>query len=207
METPEMPKFSEHVVLMDCNFADSVAYDFKVNLAKKVKHELPDVDLPELLMCCALDGGLQPGENDVMALMLCHKGETKMGHIVPQNIVDEVDGRAFQEPQYGEFMCSVLEEPEDELLGGESLISQVAKLVLASKDTRSLTIVCDWQEDGEELHEIVMDAVREADEKGLQPKAVTFISDHPDEEHPSCNILHVGYAIMHCLAVTMEELG
>lgn len=206
IETPQMPKFSEHVVLIDANFADSVAYDFKVNLALKVKRELPDVDLTEFLMCCSLDGGLEPGDNEVMALLFCHKGETKMGHILPRNIKDEVDGMAFTEPQYGEFMCSMLEEPDDELLGGDSLISQVAQLVLASPDSKSLTIVCDWQENAEELIEVINDAAQEAREKGGSSKVVTLICDHPDEEQPNYNVLHIGYAIMHCLAVQIDEL-
>lgn len=206
MDTPQMPKFSEHVLLIDANFADSVAYDFKVNLALKVKRELPDVDLPEFMMCCALDGGLQPGDNEVMALLVCHKGETKMGHIMPQNIKEEIDGMAFNEPQYGEFMCSVLEEPEDELLGGESLLSQVAKLVLASQDVKSLTIVCDWQEEAEELISVVTDAAKEHKEGGRPPMTVALVCDHPDEEHDQYNVLHIGYAIMHCLAVQIDEL-
>lgn len=206
METPQMPKFSEHVLLVDANFADSVAYDFKVNLALKLKRELPDVDLSEFLMCCSLDGGLEPGDNEVMALLLCHKGETKMGHILPQNIKEEVDGMAFSEPQYGEFMCSLLEEPDDELLGGESLISQVAQLVLSSPDVKSLTIVCDWEENAEELIDVVKDVAQEAKENDRLIKKVTFISDHPDEEQLNYNVLHVGYAIMHCLAVQIDEL-
>lgn len=206
METPQMPKFSEYVLLVDANFADSVAYDFKVNLALKVKRELPDVDLPEFIMCCALDGGLQPGDNEVMVLLVCHKDETKMGHIQPQNIKEEVDGMAFTEPQYGEFMCSVLEEPEDELLGGESLISQVAQLVLASPDVKSLEVVCDWQEDAEELIEVINDAAKEAKDNGKPAKKVTLICDHPEEEHPDFNVIHIGYAIMHCLTVQIDEI-
>lgn len=206
METPQMPQFSEHVLLVDMNFADSVAYDFKVNLAQKVKRQLPNVDLPEFLMCCALDGDLMPGDNEVMAILVCHKGETKMGHILPQNIKEEVDGMAFTEPQYGEFMCSMLEEPEEEWLGGESLLNQVAKLVLASPTAKNLTVVCDWQEDADELIQTIDEAAAEATKDGKKATAVTIISDHPDEESANYKVQHIGYAIMHCLAVEIDEL-
>lgn len=201
-----MPKLSEHMVIVDANFADSVAYDFKVNVALKVKRDLPDVDLPAFLVCCALDGGLEPGENEVMNLLVCHKGETKMGHLAPKDIAEELDGKAFEEPKLGEFSCHLLEEPDEDWLGGESLLLQVVRMVMTSKDVKRLTVVADWDEEGEDLVEAVQDMVKAAQEEDSTPKQVTFVTDRPDEDQPAYTVMHIGYAIMHCLGVGIDEL-
>lgn len=201
-----MPKLSEHVVIVDANFADSVAYDFKVNVAQKMERELPDVDLPTFLVCCALDGGQEPGDNEVMNLLVCHRGETKMGHLAPKDIAGELDGMAFAEPQLGEFTLHLLEEPEEDWLGGESLLLQVAKMVMTSTEVKRMTIVADWGEEGEDLVQAVQDMVEASQAAGTEPKQITLVSDHPEEDQPTYTVRHIGYPIMHCLGVSVDEL-
>lgn len=204
---PVMPRFAETVIVMDANYVDSVAYDFKANLENDLKRTFPDCDLPTLLICNALDGETAEGNKEVLSIMVCRKGETKMGHVVPHDLLAEVDGYAFRHSSLGEFSMAVVEEQDDDIMAGESLYLQVVRVALSSPDIKRLILVTDWQETRYELTDELADAreARQKNDKGMP--AVTILCTGSGYEVPEdCSIIQLGYAILHCLGVKEDEL-
>lgn len=204
---PPMPRFAETVILMDANYVDSVAYDFIANLQNDLKRDIPDCDLPTLLLCNALDGGVEEGNEEVQCILICRQGESVMGHVVPHNLRTEVDGFAFRDRRLGEFSLAVVEEESDDIMAGESLYVQVARVALSSRDVKRLVLVTDWQETKEELTEELADAREARIDNDAQPVNVTILCTGSGFEVPQgCDIIQLGYAILHCLGVSEDEL-
>lgn len=204
---PKMPHFAENVILMDANYVDSVAYDFIVNLQQDLKRPIQDCDLPTLFLCNAIDGGVEEGSKEVMVILVCHKGETQMGHLVPKNLREEVDGFAFSDAKLGEFTMAVVEEEDFTIMAGESLLVQVARVAMSSPDVKRLMLVADWQEHGDRLSDEIEDCHEAHAEAGLPKKYITILSTTPGPELPEeCEYEQLGYAILHCLGISEDEL-
>lgn len=204
---PQMPRFAENVIVMDANYVDSVAYDFIVNLEHELKRSIPDCDLPTLFLCNALDGGVEEGNQEVMVILVCHKGETRMGHLVPKDLRSEVDGFAFTDAKLGEFSMAVVEEEDFVIMAGESLLVQVARVAMSSPDVKRLILVADWQENGDRLSDEIEDCHEAHVEAGLPKKQITVLTTTPGPQLPEdCEYEQLGYAILHCLGISEEEL-
>ncbi len=204
---PQMPRFAESVIVMDANYVDSVAYDFIVNLQRDLKRPIPDCDLPTLFLCNALDGGVEEGNKEVMVILVCQKGETQMGHLEPHNLRREVDGFAFADENLGEFSMAVVEEEDFTIMAGESLLVQVARVAMSSPDVKRLILVADWQEHGERLSDEIEDCHEAHVEAGLPKKNITVLTTTPGPLLPEgCTYEQLGYAILHCLGISEEEL-
>lgn len=206
---PPMPRFSETVIVMDANYVDSVAYDFIANLENDLKRRVPDCDLCTFLLCNALDGGVTEGNKEVQVVMVCRKGETQMGHLVPHNLRQEVDGFAFNDSHLGEFQMMVVEEEEEDIMAGESLYVQVTRVALSSRDIKRLILVADWTEMKDDVCDEIEDA-QEACEQANESlgKEIVVITTGRDLEVPAgCRAVQMGYAMLHCLGVTEEELN
>ena len=53
-------KWNEHVILVDADYVDKVAFDLTVNFERIIGRRIPQADMAKWLECVALDGGLRP---------------------------------------------------------------------------------------------------------------------------------------------------
>ena len=64
-------KWSEHVILVDAEYVDKVAFDLIVNFERMLGRRIPQADMAQWLECIALDGGLRPTANSQKPTATC----------------------------------------------------------------------------------------------------------------------------------------
>ena len=55
----------KHYILVDAEYAEAVAGRLRSHYAEVLGREVPRLDMADWLTCCALDSGLQQGNNEV----------------------------------------------------------------------------------------------------------------------------------------------
>jgi hypothetical protein len=109
-------KWSEHVILVDAEYVDKVAFDMIVNFERMLERRIPQADTAQWLECVALDGGLRPQPSDItpqtsIQVVLIHeKDKQQMDNFIPGKFSD-LDGQAFTGP-LGEFLISCVKVEE-----------------------------------------------------------------------------------------------
>ena len=86
---PAAHTWSPHLILIDADYADSVAFDLTVNFERMIGRRIPPADLPKWLDCLALDGGLRPGDNSVQAVFVHRADSTKLRNFRPADFFAE----------------------------------------------------------------------------------------------------------------------
>lgn len=96
---------SPNVILVDAEYVDSVAFNLTVNFERMLERRIPKADLAHWLDCVALDGGIEPGNNEIQVLFLHEKkGERHsfLENFNPSDLEAEINGKAFKDT-IGEF--------------------------------------------------------------------------------------------------------
>ena len=58
-------EWSKHVILVDADYVDKVAFDLIVNFERMLERRIPQADMARWLECVALDGGVRPQPSDI----------------------------------------------------------------------------------------------------------------------------------------------
>ena len=93
-------KWSEHVILVDAEYVDKVAFDMIVNFERMLERRIPQADMAQWLECVALDGGLRPidrgeklevrGERNVQVVLIHEKNRQQMDNFLPGKFIDSL---------------------------------------------------------------------------------------------------------------------
>ena len=71
-------RWSENVILVDADYVDKVAFNLIVNFERMLGRRIPQADLAKWMDCVALDGGIRPGENEILVVLIHQKDKTKL---------------------------------------------------------------------------------------------------------------------------------
>lgn len=187
----ENTSLKENVVLVDADGVDTVACTLANLLTKMTDRNLPQADLADWLVCCALDAQLH---GEVQVIFIHSKQKAVLDRFVPSTFHGELDGVAFNEPSVGEFLISAI--PDENIMEGNTLMEQSAQLLLDSHEVKHLVLV-PGIEGSEKLCALVA--------KIMGKKKVTMLSMKP-MAGDVCHHVSLGYSIMHALGVRPEEL-
>lgn len=198
----EQNQFKEIVLLVDANYLDYLVGGFRSFLAEKMEQELPVADLAAWIVNAAMGVMWEKTENpqtadfskqEINVVLVCEKGQTTLGNFAPSDLLAEVDGMAFREERFGEFLMSVIQD--EHLVEGEPLLVQSSEMLLTSNRVKHLIIVPD-PENG-------LDAVREMTRvnKGMDVEVLCMESDE-NSEGPSL----LGVSLLHSLGLTVDKL-
>lgn len=91
----ETTKWSEHVILVQADYLDRVAFDLTVNYERMLNRPIPKADLAHWLVCAALDGGVTPGANELQVVLIHSKEKKQLDNFLPASFDKELDGRAL----------------------------------------------------------------------------------------------------------------
>jgi hypothetical protein len=186
-------KWSKNVILVDADYADSVAFDLIVNFERMLERRIPQADMAKWLECVALDGGLRQDSQAVTQVVLLHSRE-QMENFRPGTFAD-LDGTAFKGP-LGEFLIScVAVEPMTTM--GQLFIDSM-QLLASAEEVKRLVLV----PNAEELYNNVRDSLRHAD----PDKHITLLAMQPQASCP-CRQEILGYSLMAALGIKGEELN
>ena len=161
MVETEKAQWQENVVLVDADFMDRLIFEVTVQMERMLFRPLPKLDIAQWLDYVALDGGLRPGPNKVQALFIYSKEKAILKNMLPANLKEELDGKAFSD-NLGEFTLSSF-PVEAEVVSSGQLFIQSVEALLSSNKVKKVMLVADMPEYGAELGKLL----RETNEKDV----------------------------------------
>lgn len=132
---------SPHVILIDAEYLDRVAFDLTVNFEPMIGRRVPKADLAKWLDCVSLDGGLREGDNEVQAVFIHPREMTELRYFTPGNFARELDGKAFKD-HLGEFTMAAC--PIERVTTSVEFFKESLEALLLDKDIESLMVVADF---------------------------------------------------------------
>ncbi len=85
-----------HTLLVDADYVERVAFDLIVNFERMLGRRIPPAPLGDWLDYVALDGGLQPGDNEIRVYLVHRPEQERLQHFTPAHFADELNGKAFR---------------------------------------------------------------------------------------------------------------
>lgn len=183
---------SKNVILVDSNYIDTVAFDFSTNFERLLNRSIPKADFALWLDCIALDGGIEPGNNDIQVIIIYNNEELKS--FTPSDIKTDIDGKAFKD-NLGEFTMEAYPVAQDVATLSDQF-SETLRVLLDAESVENLLIVPNMQE----YCAKVMDILNKNEKK-----KVTLFSIQP-QEGTSFQLQQLGFSIVHALGIKGEEL-
>ena len=146
--TPDIT-LSPHVILVDAEYVDSVAFDLSVNFERMLERRIPKVDLAHWLDCVALDGGIQPGENQIQAIFLHEKKREKhafLDNFMPSDLQNDIDGKAFKD-NIGEFTMEAYAVAKD-MTNKADFFLETMQVILNFEQVENVMLIPNMEEYG-----------------------------------------------------------
>ena len=191
-------EWSKHVILVDADYVDKVAFDLIVNFERMLERRIPQADMARWLECVALDGGVRPQPSDIkpqtsIQVVLLHQ-QQQMENFQPGRFED-LDGKAFQS-KLGEFLISCV--PVEELTNMEHLFTDSLQVIANAGEVQRLMVVGN----AEQYYNKVREALRHAN----PDQHITVFSMQP---MTSGNFRQeiLGYSMMAALGIKSEEIA
>ena len=191
-------EWSKHVILVDADYVDKVAFDLIVNFERMLERRIPQADMARWLECVALDGGVRPQPSDIkpqtsIQVVLLHQ-QQQMENFQPGRFED-LDGKAFQR-ELGEFLISCV--PVEELTNMEHLFTDSLQVIANAGEVQRLMVVGN----AEQYYNKVREALRHAN----PDQHITVFSMQP---MTSGNFRQeiLGYSMMAALGIKSEEIA
>ena len=191
-------EWSKHVILVDADYVDKVAFDLIVNFERMLERRIPQADMARWLECVALDGGVRPQPSDIkpqtsIQVVLLHQ-QQQMENFQPGRFED-LDGKAFQS-KLGEFLISCV--PVEELTNMEHLFTDSLQVIANAGEVQRLMVVGN----AEQYYNKVREALRHAN----PDQHITVFSMQP---MTSGNFRQeiLGYSMMAALGIKSAEIA
>ena len=199
MNIPETANllWSGTVIIADADFMDRVAFDLIVNFERIIGRRIPKGDISLWAVCAALDGGVRPGENEVQVVLLHDRKNSKMENFVPSSYVQELNGQAFKDPQFGEFAFADI--ATGEFAGNGITMLDILRNLLEHKEVKRIVIVPD--DSDEDTMVALRSVLRNADDD----KRITMLNMQPITGF-DCKQEILGYSVMKALGIKSEEI-
>lgn len=188
-------KFAETVILIDAAYLDRVAGDLSRHFGEVVGRKLPKADLPVLLECLSLDGGIPLGENAIQVLFIYDKESIRMPAFQPSDLEKELNNVAFKS-QLGEYALYSF-EPSD-MTTREELFLESLKVVADAKEVKRIIVIPAEEEYGEKVPAIL----NKVDGKDR----MTVFGMNPPAEAVSYQWEMLGFSVLQSLGVKADEL-
>jgi hypothetical protein len=185
---------SENVILIDAEYADNVAFDLSVNFERMLERRIPKADLAHWLDCIALDGGIEPGANDLLVVFIHEKKNKSLDNFSPSNFESELNGKAFKD-NLGEFSIESYPVAED-VTNKEEFFLEALKVIADNEKVKRIMLVPDIVTYGTK----VKDAIR-----SNKDKDITLFAMEPQQGR-GFNQQILGYSLMSALGIRGEEI-
>ena len=190
-------RWSENVILVDADYVDKVAFNLIVNFERMLGRRIPQADLAKWMDCVALDGGIRPGENEILVVLIHQKDKTKLENFKPSDYVKDIDGKAFKD-HLGEF--SIGAYPIEDIAGSENYFSDALQLIAAQKEVKRIMVVPNAEDSY--ICNNVRAMLKDVDDE----KRITLLSMQP---MPNWNFRQeiLGYSLLAALGISSEEIN
>lgn len=183
----------DNIIIIDADFADSVAFDLIVNFERMISRPIPNADLARWIDCLALDGGITPSDNHTQVVLIHSRQKTTMEYFNPGRLEEDLQGKAFRD-HLGEFIFTT--SREETIANREQLMADTLRLALSTPEVRRVIVVPD---------EVYYDSIRNIMRKAGDDKRVTVLAMQP---MPGGNFRQeiLGYSLMSALGIRGDEI-
>lgn len=192
--------WTENVVLIDADYADSVAFNLIVNFERIIGRRIPPADMARWLDCLALDGGVREGEHDTSVVLIHDKERQALQNFVPSHYEQELNGKAFKD-HLGEFTLMAL--PVEQFTTKADFMVESLQLACTQKEVKRVMVVVD-----DRHYNSVRDMLRRLDKDSselLDSKRITVFTMEPREGGLFRQEI-LGYSLMSALGIRSEEI-
>ena len=190
-------RWSENVILVDADYVDKVAFNLIVNFERMLGRRIPQADLAKWMDCVALDGGIRPGENEILVVLIHQKDKTKLENFTPSDYVKDIDGKAFRD-HLGEFSIGVY--PIEDIAGSENYFSDALQLIAAQKEVKRIMVVPNAEDSY--IYNNVRAMLKDVDDE----KRITLLSMQPMSNWNFRQEI-LGYSLLAALGISSEEIN
>lgn len=195
-------KWSEHVILVDAEYVDKVAFDMVVNFERMLERRIQQADTALWLECITLDGGLRPltsnpsprSSQEIQVVFIHEKNHLQMDNFLPGKF-SELDGKAFAGP-LGEFLISCVKV--EEMVTKDDLFIDSLQIIANAAEVKRLMVVGD----SDRIYNKVREALRKAD----PDKHITVFTMQPMNSGNFRQEI-LGYSLMAALGIKSEEIN
>lgn len=192
--------WSRNVILVDADYADSVAFNLIVNFERMIGRRIPKADMARWIDCLALDGGMREerdSDGQTQVLFVHSKDRQQMDNFTPGSYDDQLNGKAFKD-SLGEFVLSSY--PVEEVVDGDEFFVDLLNTVVNHKDVHRVMVVPNAERPG--LWDELRHALRDIDD---EEKRVTMFAMQPLEGGRFRQEI-LGYSLMSALGIRGDEI-
>ena len=201
---------AHHTLLIDADYVERVAFDLIVNFERMLGRRIPPAPLGDWLDYVALDGGLQPGDNEIRVYLVHRPEQERLQHFAPGHFADELNGKAFTD-RLGEFaMTALAVEP---VVEHDDLLVEVFEQMLKEPEAERVMLVADLDGFTPESTRLAsrikaLCAQPPKRDDGIDPgrKEITLFTMQPTAGRGFAQEL-LGYSLMAALGITAEEVN
>ena len=149
--------WAPHVILVDADYLDGLAFDLTVNFERMLERRLPKADLCHWIDCVALDGGLERGDNTVQVHFLHSKEKQCFDFFRLTRFHDESHKLAFEadlnnmpfSDPVGSFTLFTF--PVEDIVSRQEFFIQSFTMLSQAQGIENLMVVGDMLEYGDQL--------------------------------------------------------
>lgn len=185
--------WSENVILADATFLDKLAFEFTVYFERLLNRRVPTADLPTWLDCAALDGGLEPGENQIQAIFLHDADVSEMKYFTPSSFRDEIDAKAFSD-KIGEFTMHAA--TSEGLAPMADFYVQSLELIAQASNVKRIILAPDMMAYGQKIRTAI---------SKVKGKDVTLLTGEPQGAR-NYKEEKIAYSLLTALGIRGDEL-
>ena len=193
-------KWSRNVILVDGDYADSVAFNLIVNFERMLGRRIPKADTARWIDCIALDGGMREerdADGETQVIFIHSKEKAELENFTPGSYDADLNAKAFKD-SLGEFIISSY--PVEDVVKHDDFFLDILKAVVNHKDVHRVMAVPNAEH--APLWDALRHALRDIDD---EEKRVTLFNMQPLDGGRFRQEL-LGYSLMSALGIKGEEL-
>ena len=192
-------KWSEHIIIVDGDYIDRVAFDLIVNFERMLNRRIPAADFSQWAVDIALDGRLKPGNHETQVVLLHDRKNPKLENFTPADYEKELNGQAFKDAQLGEFIINSI-ATGDETAEKDTVLLDLLKTVLSHGEVKRIMIVPNAEDN--HLISTLRTTLRDVDD---ELKHITVFAMQPLEGGNFKQQI-LGYSLLNAMGISSSEI-
>lgn len=192
-------KLSENIIIADADYIDYVAFQLSVQFERMIGRRIPPADLSQWIVNIALDGGLrQDGTKHETQVILIHeKDKNKLDNYVPSDYEKELNGQAFEDPQFGEFLINAFSV--ENIVSKDEYICDLIKTIVEHEEVKRIMIIPNGEQG--DSYDIIRQVLRPVDNN----QRITVFAMQPIAGGNFRQEI-LGYSLLNALGIKADEI-
>lgn len=159
---------SENIILIDAEYVDNVAFNLTVNFERMLDRRIPKADLANWLDYIALDGGLEPMEEQSIQVVFIHDSKnTGLDNFSPSDYKKEINGMAFKD-NIGEFAMEAY-PVEQGLTNKEDFFRDILDIAINSEKVKNIMVIPDSETYGKSVCDMIKKSKKTSTVFSMEP--------------------------------------